>query len=377
MKERRREALLDIGGTLLGVIILIPSLVHLLVSRPLADLLASIERLEQGYPFRLSQRVGARELRWLQWRFLAVTTSLANSARLLVGAHRRAVDLSVLATKADIDIRSLDPLDLDRSLPPAGHDLLRRYLQGRLVALQECRPGDREARDMAVEIWERDAFEAERLGDMELRNRLEDKALSIMDPHVFARVSDDLHSIISGRAEWLAATASAIEKALSADHVPLVSIQQRSKHVAGVWRKMQEKGLRVVDLADLLAFRLIVPSLEHCYLALDTVHRLYEPEPFRFKDYIAHPKANGYRSVHTSVRDQAGFAFEIQIRSVEMHRAAEKGNAAHWRYRKRKGIKSRMAGGGLPLLSRLGSAPPRHNDLGRVRSISQKSEAKP
>ena len=83
----------------------------------------------------------------------------------------------------------------------------------------------------------------------------------------------------------------------------------------------------------LLAFRIIVPRTDDCYLALETVHRLFEPEPFRFKDYIASPKANGYQSIHTSVRDQDEFVFELQIRSVEMHRAAEEGIAAHWRYR--------------------------------------------
>lgn len=83
---------------------------------------------------------------------------------------------------------------------------------------------------------------------------------------------------------------------------------------------------------DFLAFRIIVADQDDCYLALNTVHRLFEPEPFRFKDYITAPKANGYRSLHTSVRDRDGLVFEVQIRSVEMHRTAEAGEAAHWRY---------------------------------------------
>jgi (p)ppGpp synthase/HD superfamily hydrolase len=102
---------------------------------------------------------------------------------------------------------------------------------------------------------------------------------------------------------------------------------------------MQEKGLALEDVNDLMAFRVIVPTRDDCYLALDIVHRLFDPEPFRFKDYIAVPKANGYQSLHTSVRDRDGFVFEIQIRSLDMHRAAEAGAAAHWRYRASKSIR--------------------------------------
>ena len=101
---------------------------------------------------------------------------------------------------------------------------------------------------------------------------------------------------------------------------------------------MQEKNLTFEEVHDLLAFRIIVPSQDDCYLALNTVHRLFDPEPFRFKDYIAEPKANGYQSLHTSVRDRDGLVFEVQIRTVEMHHAAENGSAAHWRYRSRKSI---------------------------------------
>jgi (p)ppGpp synthase/HD superfamily hydrolase len=102
---------------------------------------------------------------------------------------------------------------------------------------------------------------------------------------------------------------------------------------------MQEKNLRFEEVQDLLAFRIVVPTLDGCYLALNTIHRLFEPEPFRFKDYIAKPKANGYQSLHTSVRDQRGFVFEVQIRTVDMHHVAEEGLAAHWRYRANKSIR--------------------------------------
>ena len=139
--------------------------------------------------------------------------------------------------------------------------------------------------------------------------------------------------------EWSTATEKFIEAALARDGVQVRAIQHRAKHAAGVWRKMQEKSLNLEDVSDLLAFRIIVTGRDDCYLALDTVHRLFEPEPFRFKDYIAGPKANGYRSLHTSVRDVDGFVFEVQIRTVDMHRAAEEGVAAHWQYRAGKSIR--------------------------------------
>jgi GTP pyrophosphokinase len=106
---------------------------------------------------------------------------------------------------------------------------------------------------------------------------------------------------------------------------------------------MQEKDLLIEEVHDLFAFRIIVSSHGDCYLALDTVHRLFEPEPFRFKDYIATPKANGYQSLHTSVCDRAGLVFEVQIRTADMHRAAEEGSAAHWRYRSLQPIRASIA----------------------------------
>jgi (p)ppGpp synthase/HD superfamily hydrolase len=104
---------------------------------------------------------------------------------------------------------------------------------------------------------------------------------------------------------------------------------------------MQQKHLGLNEVQDIFAFRLIVADQDDCYLALHAVHRLFEPEPFRFKDYIAAPKANGYRSLHTSVCDRNGLVFEIQIRSVDMHREAEDGEAAHWRYHAKRPVSRR------------------------------------
>jgi GTP pyrophosphokinase len=195
-------------------------------------------------------------------------------------------------------------------------------------------------RDVALQVWQSDAVDAEKFGEMVLCARAENAALKILHPHAFEQVRRQLDQVIGIRAEWCAATAESIKSALADADVPVVGIQHRAKHAAGVWRKMKEKGLCIEEINDLVAFRVIVPTQDDCYLALETVHRLFEPEPFRFKDYITGPKANGYQSLHTSVRDSNGFPFEVQIRTADMHRAAEEGIAAHWRYRANKSILS-------------------------------------
>lgn len=339
MANRRLAAWLDIGVTVLAIIIVVQLTIYLLVSRPLDRLLTAIEKVELGYSATLRQGDIARELRWLAWRFHRMSSSLTNSARLLVAAHRRAMEVSKSRLSSDIDPRLLDPLDLGRGERSADQEILRRYLRSRCALLESCRPGDPRAREVALQIWEHDAVEAEKIGEMDLRTRAENAALMILDSNAFDRVTRELDTMVEARAEWCTATEEIIKTGLAADGVSLVAIQRRAKHAAGVWRKMQEKNLIFEEVHDLLAFRVIVRSQDNCYLALNTIHRLFEPEPFRFKDYIAKPKANGYQSLHTSVRDRHGFVFEVQIRTVDMHHAAEEGFAAHWRYRAGKSVR--------------------------------------
>jgi (p)ppGpp synthase/HD superfamily hydrolase len=116
--------------------------------------------------------------------------------------------------------------------------------------------------------------------------------------------------------------------------IPCVSVIHRVKHTAGVWAKMQDKGLNLDEIYDLYAFRVLVPTESDCYSALGVLHQTFEPTIGRFKDYIAHPKENGYQSLHTCVIPKEGPIFEIQIRSVAMPQHSESGIAAHWIYKK-------------------------------------------
>jgi len=333
MVLRRREALFDIGITVLAMIFVVQLAISRLVSRPLRRLLTAIDKFEQGYPAGFRDGFFARELSWLEWRLQRMSIGLTQSARLLVAAHRKATEVSKSRQNEELDPLLFDPLKTDHADPASENEIVRRYLSDRCAILEERVSGDPALGDIAVEVWQKDASEAERLGESDLRARLENAALAILDPDAFDRVRHDLEALVASQSTWCAETTRAIASALADENIPHVEIQHRTKHAAGVWRKMQEKHLSIEEVHDLLAFRIIVPETDHCYLALETVHRLFDPEPFRFKDYIANPKANGYQSLHTSVRNRDELVFEIQIRSVEMHRAAELGKAAHWRYR--------------------------------------------
>jgi hypothetical protein len=332
MKGRRRSAWFNIAVIVVVAVLVVQLSIYFLVTRPLNRLLLRIEKAEQGYPVRLRQDDIARELRWLEWQFHSMGVSLANSARLLVAAHRRATEASKSRSASTVDPRVFDPLARDRGERLGDHDIIRWYLRDRCALIEGASGGDPKVSEIARQVWDIDAAEAARIGEMELCVRLENAAFRVLDKDAFARIHQERDALVAARDAWCVETAHAIETALVADGVSLIAVQHRAKHVAGIWRKMRVKDLSLEDVHDVFAFRIIAAENDDCYLALNTVHRLFEPEPFRFKDYISSPKPNGYQSLHTSVRDRDGLVFEVQIRSLAMHRAAENGDAAHWRY---------------------------------------------
>ncbi len=123
-----------------------------------------------------------------------------------------------------------------------------------------------------------------------------------------------------------------VEKAFASQKIK-IQISGREKTIYSIYRKMREKHAGFAQVSDIFGFRIVVPTLPECYLALGVLHQLYKPVPGRFKDYIAIPKANGYQSLHTTLVSPLGTAVEFQIRTEAMHAVAEKGIAAHWLYK--------------------------------------------
>ncbi len=350
LARRRRLAWFDIvvTGLILGLGVQI--ILHILVSRPLKQLLISIEKIENGYLHSPPNTNGAWEFQRLAWRFHEMGAELTQGARLLVAAQRRAMMLTA-GGRSPAKENTVVPLPIaDPSQPKTDQTILRRYLHDRCTFLESCSPGDSAAEQEAVEAWEYDVVEAERLGDIDLKARLGNAALKILDPEAYQTVSLAVDELHDSRADWCVDVENALSEAFEEQGVHCLSIQHRVKHVAGVWRKMQEKHLAIDEVHDALAFRAVVHDRDDCYLALDAVHRLFEPEPFRFKDYISRPKGNGYRSIHTTVRDTAGFPFEVQIRSVQMHEEAERGEASHWSYLAQKNDNGRKSSRYLRIL---------------------------
>lgn len=173
---------------------------------------------------------------------------------------------------------------------------------------------------------------ASRLGIWQLKWPLEDLAFRLAEPDRYAEIAAGLAERRGEREARLARAAAAVREALGAARIA-AEVSGRPKHIYSIWRKMQRKDARLAEIYDLMGLRVIVPDVAACYAALGVVHGHWRYLAHEFDDYIAAPKGNFYRSLHTAVLDDDGHALEIQIRTPEMHRDAELGVAAHWRYK--------------------------------------------
>jgi GTP pyrophosphokinase len=173
---------------------------------------------------------------------------------------------------------------------------------------------------------------ANRLGIWQIKWELEDLAFRFLEPHTYKQVARLLDEKRAEREEHVEQVRLQLEQQLQQQGVR-ASVQGRPKHIYSIVKKMRGKSLDFDQVFDIRAFRVVVPSVEDCYAVLAQVHALFTPVTDEFDDYIAKPKANGYQSLHTVVRDQQGRAFEIQIRTQAMHDHAEHGVAAHWAYK--------------------------------------------
>ena len=173
---------------------------------------------------------------------------------------------------------------------------------------------------------------ANRLGIGQWKWELEDLAFRYLQPDVYRRIAGLLDERRADREDWIARCVTQLREALAAQGIG-ASVDGRAKHIYSIWRKMQRKRVGFGELYDIRALRVLTGSVADCYAVLGVVHGLWPIIPREFDDYIARPKGNGYRSLHTAVIGPDGKTLEVQIRTEEMHRGAELGVAAHWRYK--------------------------------------------
>jgi len=173
---------------------------------------------------------------------------------------------------------------------------------------------------------------ANRLGVWQLKWELEDLSFRFLEPETYQRIARMLDERRVEREQYIAQAVATLERELAAAGVA-GTVSGRPKHIYSIWTKMRVKGLDFEQLHDVRALRVIVPAVKDCYAALGVAHNLWQPIEHEFDDYISRPKENLYQSLHTAVLGPAGKTLEVQIRTEEMHRHAELGVAAHWRYK--------------------------------------------
>ena len=235
----------------------------------------------------------------------------------------------------------------ERGLEAAQAEALRKMLLAvvgdvRLVVvrlaeqLQKMRSakdlGTSQQRKLAVETREVYAPLANRLGVWQVKWELEDLAFRYLEPLQYKHIAAALKTRRSERERYIDELKTLLQNAMRSAGVE-ARIDGRPKHIFSIWRKMQTKHLAFDELMDIRAARVLVSTIAECYASLGVVHSLWKFIPGEFDDYIATPKDNLYRSIHTAVIGPGGEPVEIQIRTLEMHADSERGMAAHWRYK--------------------------------------------
>ncbi len=185
---------------------------------------------------------------------------------------------------------------------------------------------------IAAETMEIYAPIAHRLGMGRIKAELEDLALAYQHPDDYGRLTEQLRQREQVAGSMIAEIGGIITRVLEENSIS-ADVRGRIKHLHSIWTKLRKQGIGLERVYDVVAFRLIVDTVPHCYAALGLIHQLWRPVPGRIKDYIAMPKPNAYQSLHTSVIGPAGQPFEVQIRTRDMDEIAERGIAAHWLYK--------------------------------------------
>ena len=186
-------------------------------------------------------------------------------------------------------------------------------------------------KEKARETMEIYAPIAHRLGISKIKVELDDLSLKYLQPDVYYDLAEKISLGKDAREEFVKSIVDEVSTHMKEAGIE-AKVDGRVKHFFSIYRKMVNQHKTLDQIYDLFAVRIIVDTVKDCYAALRVIHELYKPIPGRFKDYIAMPKPNMYQSLHTTLIGSNGQPFEIQIRTFEMHRTAEYGIAAHWKY---------------------------------------------
>lgn len=206
-------------------------------------------------------------------------------------------------------------------------------LAERVVAMRAAKHDD-EARKQRIAREAHLVFGplANRLGIWQIKWELEDLALRYLAPDIYMAIARQLDGRREEREQQIASIASELEARLREQGIS-AAVSGRAKHIYSIWRKMRAKNVPFDQVYDVRAVRVLVPDIAQCYAALGVIHTQWRHVPSEFDDYVASPKENGYRSIHTAVLGPDGRTLEVQIRTREMHEQAELGVCAHWSYK--------------------------------------------
>ncbi|MDX1340794.1 MAG: GTP diphosphokinase [Reinekea sp.] len=218
---------------------------------------------------------------------------------------------------------------------------------------------------VAREVFDIYAPLAHRLGVGHLKWELEDLAFRYIEPQDYKKIAKLLDEKRLDRQEYIQKVQSLISHEIEEAGIT-AQIQGRAKHIYSIWRKMKRKNITFSQVYDIRAFRILVPQVRDCYSVLGIVHSLWRHIPREFDDYIASPKQNGYRSLHTAVIGPEGKVVEIQIRTQEMHDDAELGVCAHWLYKGTDAKKASQSRGYEEKVSWLRQVLEWHDELGGI-----------
>lgn len=228
---------------------------------------------------------------------------------------------------------------------------------------------EEKARKIADETLKIFAPIAHRLGLYNIKTELEDRSFEVLYPNAARYIKNKIKDIISDGRKLIKEVEDYTSSILKKEGIENFKVESRVKGIYSIWNKMVGQGIDIENVYDIIGFRIIVQTVEDCYRVLGVLHTYFKPIPGKFKDYIAIPKPNGYKSLHTKVILEGGKRAEFQIRTFEMHKEAEEGIAAHWAYKE----KSPISPSGLKIFSWLRSVLElsRENPEYEVKKISQ------